>query len=310
MAQVVESLLDSAKRRSFAPVSQKTFEDADLISMANEELRLSLVSSLVKVREDFFLTTETVSIKAGVANYAIPSRAIGNSLKSLFYVADSTTRPVELSLVDSSDQGSYDATAAAPSAFYIEGDEIVLLPKPLMTQGSIVFSFAANPNELISTSSCAKISASTTNTTTVTFTVDTDLTASFGVGTLVDVLCATSPFKLWSYRVPVVSVTATTIELNLTDVQDAAGTLLPEVGDYICPTGYANIPQIPVAYHVVLAQMVAIRMLEGIGDLNKQKKAEETLGRLMSEALELVLNRVQTSPKKISKRGRLMRYFT
>lgn len=310
MAYLVENLLESIKQRSFAPISQSTFQDSNLISLANEELDLNLVADLVAAREDFFLTNESTSIRESVSHYSIPSRAIGNALKTLFYVYSADSRPQELTLIDPSRRGEYAATSSSPEAYYFEGDEVVLVPMPNSATGSLLFSFAAKPNQLIATSSCAKISTKTQNVSTMTFGVDTDLTASLAVGSYVDILSAVSPFKLWTYRAAIVSIASSTIELSLTDVLDMAGAVVePQVGDYICPTGYANIPQIPIAYHVVLAQSVVVRMLEGLGDLNKQTKAEQTLQKLEQKALSLIQNRVETTPKKISTRGKLVRYF-
>lgn len=310
MGYLTENLLESIKQRSFAPISQSTFQDQNLISLVNEELELNLVANLVGAREDFFLTTESASIRANVAHYGIPSRAIGNALKTLFFVESASSRPRELTLIDPSRRGEYGASAQNPQAYYFEGDEVVLVPTPMDTYGSLLFSFAAKPNKLIATSSCTKITSITQGSSTVTFLVDTDLTASLNVGQFVDVLSTVAPFKLWSYRIPILSIAANSIELNLADVQDPGGTIIePQVDDFICPTGYANIPQIPTAYHVVLAQMVAVRMLEGLGDINKQTKAEQTLQKLEAKALSLIQNRVEATPKKISTRGKLVRYF-
>jgi hypothetical protein len=55
--------------------------------------------------------------------------------------------------------------------------------------------------------------------------------------------------------------------------------------------------------------MAVVTMLEGLGDLNKLTKAESTLAKLEMNAKKLIRNRVETSPKKVSTRNSLSRYF-
>lgn len=309
MGFLVEDLLDSIKLRSFAPISQATLSEADLIALANEELGLNLVSDLVSVREDFFTSYEDTLIRANVAYYPIPSRAIGNSLKKLYFV-DSSGNLIPLNLIDSSRRHEFALSGSQPQAYYFEGDEIVLAPKPSSAIGSIRFVFPCKPNQLISTESCAKITSSATVGSTVVFDVDTDLTASLTTASYVDIVSAKSPFKIWTYRALISAISATQITLTLTDVQDEAGlTVEPQAGDYICPTGFSNIAQIPTEWHSVLSQMVNVRLMGTLGDLNKKASEQAELERLRGNALKLVSNRVEASPKKISKRNSLITYL-
>lgn len=309
MGYFVEDLVESVKRRSFAPISQSTFDDSGLIALANEELDLGLVADLVTIREDFFLTVESTPIIANTNYYPVPSRSIGNTLKTLFYV-DAAGNEKLLNYIDPSRRSEYPLTGSAPSAFYLEGDSVVVVPKPTASTGSLLFQFPSKPNQLIATTSCAKITAIVNNTPTASFTVNTDLTTSLIVGQYIDIISVVSPFKLWAYRARITQITSTLIEVSLAGVLDQAGlNIAPSVGDYICPSGFANIPQIPTSYFPVLAQLVVVRILESLGDANKQLNATNTLRTLEAKAIKLVQNRVEASPKKVSTRRSLVRYF-
>ncbi|MBA3754991.1 MAG: hypothetical protein H0X02_01610 [Nitrosomonas sp.] len=309
MSFFVEDLLNSIKLRSFAPISQSTLDDDDLVSLAQEELSLQLVSDLLDVREDFFTTTEDVSIVNNTSHYSIPSRAIGNSLKKLFYV-NSAGEIFPLNLVDSARLAEYSLTGNSPESYYFAGDEVVLVPKPNQTTGSLRFLFAAKPNTLTLTENCSKITLVTAGVSTVVFTVNTDLTASLTTSSYVDVISVKSPFKLWTYRALIQAISATQITLLLSNVIDQEGVNVePQVGDYICPTGTANIPQIPTEFHPVLSQMVNVRLMGSLGDLNKKQVEEAELMKLRNNALKLIRNRVEASPKKITKRNTLITYL-
>lgn len=309
MSYFVEDLVESIKTRSLAPIAQTTFDDAKLIEMANEELQLKLVSDLVTVREDFFLTNESASLIASVENYAIPSRSIGNTMKQLFYVDSSGTIKMPIPRVDSERAQFYSQTGNQPEKHYILGDEVILLPTPSISSGTLQFVFPARPNELVATSSCAKITAKSSTASTASFTVNTDLTATLAVGSYVDFLSVSGPFKLWAYHAAITQITATQIDVAVADVNNVAGTVEPLVNDYICPSGQANIPQIPIAFHPVLAQMVVVRLMESLGDINKLNAAKGTLAEMRNESLKLVKNRVANSPLKVTGRNQLGKYF-
>lgn len=309
MSYLVEDLVESIKTRSLAPIAQSTFDDNKLILMADEEMQLKLVNDLIKAREDFFLTATPVDLIGLVANYPVPSRAIGNSLKQVFWIMSGSQQRFPLKKVDAERAQDYTDPGTRPEAFYFLGDEIVLLPTPLESLGQIEFIYPARPGSLTATVNCAKITALSQGSGTVQFNVNTDLTGSFVVGSRIDILSAVSPFKYWSQDIAISAITSTTIEVSFTDVVNAASSIQPVVGDYICPTGSANIPQIPIAFNPVLAQMVVVRLMESLGDINKLNAAKGTLADMRSEASSLIRNRVENSPDKIKGRNQIGRYF-
>lgn len=313
MAFLIEDLIESVKSRSFIPVSQSTFTEAQIIQILNEELRLSLVSDIMSAREDFFLTTKTTALVANKDHYLIPALCIGNNLKAVFIV-DQTgrRRAIQRRDVDRSDE--YASQNGEPEKFYFEGDEIVLMPKPSVATDSILFSYFRKPNQLIVTSNCAKITAVSSLNGVTTFTVDTDLTdaqldETLSVGSTVDFLRASNPHTLWSEQVAITAITANTIEVATSDIADVDGSVEPAVGDYICPSGFSNIVMVPEEFVPILAEMTAARMLRSLGDLNKWQASQAIVEKMRKEALSLIRQRVESSPELASKPSRLSRAF-
>lgn len=308
MPYLNEDLVSSIKYRSAVPISQTTFDDTALLTLAYEELELKLASDLIKVREDFFLTNELKALSIGVPRYSIPARCIGDALKALF-ILDSGGSKYEPQKIDVSESYKYYGMTGIPKYYALEGNEVTLYPTPNTSGYYIDFRFAAKPARLLATSSCAKITAVVNNSPTASFTVNTDLTASLSVGSKIDFISANSPFKTLAYKAVITQVTSTLIECLLSSVIDESTTIKPAVGDYICPTDYSNIPQIPTAFHAVLAQMTTVRLLESIGDVNKMAAAMKTLEQMREEALILVRNRVESKPDKVRPKKNLLRYL-
>lgn len=307
MSYFTEDLLESIKFRSMAPIGQSTFDDSALLSLAYEELELKLASDLITAREDFFLTSERASIFTGVSRYSVPSRAIGNAIKALFYI-DQSSQAFTLKKIDVSEAYKFSNVTGTPIYFAMEGDEVTIYPTPNQSVGQIEFRFAAKPNKLVLSTDCTKITSISTSSV-ASFFVNTDLTASISVGSYVDFISTNSPFKIKSYKCAVLQITSSQIDVSLTSVQDGAGAVIPAVGDYVCLSGTSNIPQIPTAFHSVLAQMTAVRLLESLGDINKLQAARGTLEQMRREALALVRNRVEASPDKIRPRRNLRAYL-
>lgn len=306
MGPLTEDIIASGFRRSMAPNSQSTFTDSVAIDIANDELLLSLVAEIMAEREDFFGTTKTVSIESGVTRYGIPSRSIGNTFKALFYVAQGGEE-TKLERVDIDRLTEFGADSSLPELFYIEGDEVVLLGRP--TNGALRFHYYASPNQLIATASCAKITGITVAGGSATFDVDTDLTASLTTSDYVDIVSRQSPHLLWTDEALITAISSTQIQVAASAVQNAAGTTEPQVGDYICPHGYSNLPMIPSVFHPVLAQKVANQMMESLGHLDKLQAGEARAARLMRMALSTIKNRVETSPIRANRANGLTRAF-
>lgn len=296
---LTEDIVSSAKRSEWFPLSQTTLVDPDdLIALANEEFQTKLVPAIMSVREDFFLATKQVNIQANLPNYTLPERAIGNAFKDLLYMPNASDQAAKYPLPKTTihDVQTWSAGAAVPGQFYMQGDQVVLNPTPSATVGALLFYFYARPNKIVPTSSVAKITGISVGVSQTTLTVNTDLTAlatPVGVGSLVDLLRAKSPFALYNMDVSVQAITSTTITLNNTDVQDVVGNLLLQVGDYICPAQTANIPMVPQEFHPILGEMVAYRALKGVGHKDQMMACAANITEMMKNAFKLIGMRVE-----------------
>lgn len=309
MSYFTEDLISSIKNRSLAPISQATFTESDLLSLASEELRTKLTSDLIRIREDFFQTHQIVPLIGGIANYGIPERAIGDALKSASYVEPNGQVRPPMPRGDSTDEGYYSISGGTPARFYIEGDELVLIPKPLNSTGSLKLVYPMRPSRLIPTSEAAKITEITNDGVTASFMVNTDLTSSLTVGDSIDFVSAKSPFKCWTIDAEITQITDTQIDVFLDTVTDDNGNIEPRIGDYICPAGFSNIPQIPIEMHPVLAQMTVVKLLESLGDRAKMEAAKVELREMRQEVGIVTKNRVESTPQRANRRTSIRKFF-
>ena len=302
MAFLVEDLINGAKRRGYIPISQSTEDSDSLIDRLNDELSLTIVPAIESVKENYWLTWERVAITANKSLYNIPARASGTALKDIWVLDNAYNRMRPLPRVDVHNFSIMNTPSNSVIEGLLIGDQVQIRPTPSNTTGYLEFWYYQRPNTLIATSSCAKITAVSTVSGTTTFTVDTDLTASLSIGSLVDFINGQTPFSSQGDNVAILAISSTEIQVTATYIEDETGTVVPGVGDYICPAGFSCIAQIPQEFYPVLAQATAVAYLESSGDLQKQQVAAGTLGRMMQAALKLISNRLEGEPEVIFNR--------
>lgn len=306
MGVLTTDLLTSIKDRSFMPISQSTLQDANILAISYETARNYVAPMILKAREDYFLTYEDVSITASVDRYTISERALGTSLKTLSIIDANGKVLRRLERADVSQREMAPQTGE-PTHFYLEGDDIILVPMPNQTQNSLRQHYFRRQSELVLPTECAKITAVSDDGTDTTFTVDTDLTGSLSVGSKVDFQNAESPFKLWAWNVSIGTITSSSIIVTSSSVASQSGSISPAVGDYICPRLKTCIPQLPEEWHTVLAQKVVCTLLgTSLGDAKKYQVAMNELKSLEDGAMKTIGSRVESSPKRVNSRNGIL----
>lgn len=212
----------------------------------------------------------------------------------------------EMTRVTKADSPHYfiSGTIATIQAFYVEGNEIVLLPESRdYTGGSLLMSFYLRPNALVAKSRAMTITA--VDRITGVITVDSVPTI-FMAGATIDLIKTRSPHNTLAWDVAIVSTDTAnnTITLAAADIPDTV-----KVGDYICLSEECIIPQIPTDLHSMLAQRVACRCLEALGDQTGLAAANTKLAEMESKGSTIIDSRVESAPLKVSNRHGFLRSY-
>lgn len=128
----------------------------------------------------------------------------------------------------------------------------------------------------------------------------------FNMTELYDLTQANSPHKTLRYDVEPLVMFGTTLrfakETMRRSIDDKGNTpvyIIPKKGDYVSLAGETIIPQIPDELHSMLAQRVACRCLEALGDREGLGAANAKLAEMESKTAILINNRVEGSPQKV-----------
>lgn len=302
-----DSLIASVKRRAMLPQTQVTFQPEDFLAFANEEIDMALMPYILSYHEDYFLTHVDVPLQQGVSRYEIPYRAVGAKLRDVAYKMDNN-QVFEMTRITKGDVPYYQfgplgSVSTMLKVFYIEGNEIVLVPEleqgaPI---GSLIISFYLRPNALVSEDRAMTIQS--IDTTTGIITVD-NVPSIFGIGSNIDLIKTKSPHTTLAWDVEVVNIDTLnkTIEINPNSLPAKL-----QVGDYICLAEECIIPQIPTDLHSMLAQRVACRCLEALGDQQGLQSANAKLAEMEQKGGTIIDARVEDAPLKVLNRHGFIR---
>jgi hypothetical protein len=289
-----DAILSSAKLRALIPVaSGRTFSDDDLLSFATDEMRNTLVPAILSVRQKYYEARTDFAMAFDpqdptgrtLGPYQIPYRAIGAD-PSLVQLLDSSGRPTEVPRVDTADMPFQNF------GLWILGDQLYVNVSPGTAWSGLRVYFALRTNRLVLSEDVAVIQSVNFTTNTVTL---ANVPDSFPVVGNFDLVRSNPNFGMQAYDQPgalsgaVVSFDPVAYPLPATLV----------AGDQLSVADTSAVVQLPVEWHPILAQAVACRMLEALGDQEGLQAANAKLGAMMSRGMGLVKNRIGSNPRTV-----------
>jgi len=288
VAWTIEDLIASVKRRALIPTAQSTFTTSDFIAIANEELQSYVVPLITSQREDYFVAHYDVTLSTASNEYRLPTRAIGQALREVSIV-NSQSQLLNLARI------SREELAESPSAgFYLDGNVLMLAvtnPAQITQMGQTLrMTYHQRPNTLVATTAVGTVATIGAGTGTLTG------TPSPSIGGAVDLLRGRPGFECLDIDSTSVAVSGAGFTFSGALPSDFVA------GDVIAASGQTNYPQIPVELHPLLAQRVAVKCLEAMGDKEQIDVAGGVLARMETDAVKLLAPRVAGSVERIINR--------
>ena len=188
------------------------------------------------------------------------------------------------------DSAGIDGGTGTPESLYIEGGNLVLVPTPGATEGTIRYKYFVTPNRLVAVSAIGTISVLTSA---------VAVTITGAPGTFdgpYDIVQAKSPFEILSFDLVKSTLAAGVLTFTTAYNTDVA------VGDYVCLAGETAVPNIPGPLHVIAALRGAATILRPqqpkLADqleasaLMKERKAQVLLSPRVKQKSKAFVNRV------------------
>lgn len=295
MAWTTEDLIASAKRRAMIPSAQVTFQTADFTAIANEELQSYLVPLITSQREDYFIAHYDVTITGGTIQYRLPTRAVGQALRMAHLVdVQGMLQPFP--------RIAREALSGAPvGGFYLDGNVLQIATDNADQVGQlgqvIRMTYFLRPNTLVASTAVGVITNINSGTKQVTV---ASAPGTFTSSSLYDLVRGIPGFESLA-----IDQAATVAGNVLTFANALPSDLL--VGDVIALATQSNIPQVPPEAHPLLAQRVAVKCLEALGDAEQIQIAGGVLARMEKDFVKLIAPRVAGNVERIVNRRSVFR---
>lgn len=309
-ALTTNKLLASIKRRIMAPISNITFSDEDLIEFLNEEMSIGLVPSVLQMKDEYLVYKGVVKVEQGQTSYPIPTRAIGNKLRELSYSDDGKNEynMTQIELDNKTINSFVNQGGFYASQFYVQGSSINLHPSDFSYSGFLFFYYYMSPNYLVKDNAVATIKSIDRNAGTITL---NNLPSTYNTDNVYDFINIDSPNNIITIDNPITAINAVTKIITM-DATKIPATL--KAGDYMSIAGESCVPNLPTELHAILAQRVACRALEALGDSNglanakvKLEEMESKLGVLLDSRVEGSAIKIRNKQMQYTLRGRFMR---
>jgi hypothetical protein len=302
MTRTADYLINGLKNRAIFPASQSLFDDAEILSTADDIIMSTIVPMIVGLREEFFVTKTLTSIVANQDEYSIPYRAIGRILREIKLVGDVISSKRRLTRVSLGDE-HYFRSSSTPQGFYMKGDKVVLVPTPAQDGNKLELWWLMQPGLLVPTTSAANIVSITLNANPLlTDIVCSSIPTSWTAPVKMDFIQGNQGCQTLGYDITPITVSGVTLTFTTTYVPtDLAA------GDWVALQRQSPVIQLPDEVYHLLESNVAQHMLTSLGDFdgadryNKEIDDEEKRIKLLLEP------RVEGEPKKIINRSGLLR---
>lgn len=250
---VSSRLIASIKRRALLPTADETYAASDYLAMADEETRAYCVPLLKQINEEFLVRRSDVTLD-GSESYALPLHCAAEALRAVLLSTSTPSRFVPL------DRCSPE-NAASVSGFYLQDDRVYLTPGNSFT-GTLRFLYYLRPNRLVDEDNAVALSVDPSSTT-LTFAATTVAAldaVGLAVGASLDIISARPGFRTLQLDNVITASSTTTLTVT------TAAPSVVAVGDYAILSGTTPVPQLPAEMHPLLAQRVAVKLLEGKND--------------------------------------------
>ena len=304
-------LISSIKRRANIPDDQSMISDNEILEFANEEMLLNFIPLVYSRHEDYYLVRQEIPLIPNKVRYPIPYRAIASKVREVALL-DSSNGLREMTRISIDDVTHSDSTSgnSYPSRYYFEGEEVVLhvSEQNFNPNGTkLVIFYSLRPNALVDSSRVGVI-------TNISLETDPNFTridfngfpTNFMVGSEVDFIKTKSPHRVITYD----KVITDAIGLDETGYIIVATSDIPPsltIGDRVASAGETDLVNAPSDLHVMLAQMVAERVLEAIGDQAGVQAAGRKLAKMEENSALMLDNRSTGSPIKAKARNGTIR---
>ncbi len=305
MAWTADDLVAAVRVRAQMPdaAGDGAITDADILTLANEEIALRLVPLVRRSRGDYFVTTHDVDIVSGTASYRVPSRAQTSGLRELTIV-DSSGREWPVPQMHLEDAGPAQTVGGGYGSvrFYMRGPDVVLVPTPTYDDCTLRMYYHRSHGTLVPTTDCTLVIGTYTGDITYPNEIQVLTRPATLTGlpssppTYIDLVYSAPPFGVKALDVELLDVTTDlpNYYVAVNSLADIGLVPAPAYGSlYLCIATNTCVVDLPRECWPLLVSALTARVCEVIGDRDGAAMAYGLYDREQANIMTLLTPRVE-----------------
>lgn len=262
--------------------NQAGLTTSDILFYANL-IAADVTAEILKTREEYLIYEDSISVVAGTANYRVPYRSMGGTIRHLWFEDASGSRTRLNPRFEENIEDFTTTDASAPSGFYMFGNFIVLLPTPNII-GNLIVTYPFRPNLLVDSSTTTSITVVTSPTS-----MNVSNASALGSGSVIlDVIDHRSGNGIVAYDQP---ATISGSTLTFTNAIATAA-----VGNYVARTNESPVYMAPEETHTLLLESTVLRIEELRGNTSRMKASTARVAQAQQTCRDLLNRRVVSKP--------------
>lgn len=279
------ALLTNVKRKCQIPTGDTKLSDANILAIADEEMRSYVIPNLLQTGQDYYSTQCTIAIVANQQDYLLPIPANASTIVNVGVVlANGRIQPLHRVATDHIDQWASD-TGTIPQEYAIQGNRIVVLPTPTDATASLRVQFEESPGRLVATTDCRLVTGVAGSV----ISFGSAPPAAWTATSIVSCVMSGPPFGTrWGYA-DVSAVGATDVTVGTPMWGDVADTSYSTMyADYVCAWNETCVVPLPEAWHPVMLYAASSTVAREYGDTGLadylRQEVDVRIGRMVASA--------------------------
>lgn len=253
-------LLENIRLRALMPNSQTLYTPERLLLLADDELKTVIFPMIMSIKGDYFVHADRQTLTTDLT-YPIPSEAVGTKVKDVYWrdpnwPANQPSRLIPL--INYQDYTNQGAGLFNLMAYFIQGNNVHLTNTQAGKTLEILFYKRAY--KLVEDEYGAQITGVSGSVITV-----SSVPQSWVVGDVLTLTSQLPPFNTLTTTLEIDVIAGNDLTLTQTD-SDESLPLSTDIGNWLTLGGETVIAQITPEAHPILAQSVAVKVLEGLND--------------------------------------------
>jgi hypothetical protein len=289
---LVDSLAADVNLHCLNPISQNTYQLADIVTLMDCKLTLNIVPLLKKTQQNYFVMNVDVPIIQGTSSYTMPMRSIGNALRDVVLL-DASGNEVALNNLEREYIKVQFPFNYVPSIWsfgqYVTANEVNLYNTMIQSYTAYKLRFITErrPGALTLSTNCGQIQNIAGNVLTLSYVDPTWTTAQ-----TFDIINNLPPFQSIADDVAITNIVGNNVTLS--SVPSGLGQ-----NQWFCPAMLSCIPQIPYEFFPLLVSYTVAEIAQALDMAQLLASANAEIEKFEANALALVRPRVTGSPKVI-----------